>query len=210
MLRSSGGATLARTSRADDGCHRCVTTSKRFGCTSRRGGAQERLWDRAVTATVTCGGARNGVSSCNAPCWRASAPSLMELRGPHHLIGARNTIPTRPPPPPSRWKVVAVLIVSVVAAHLSACSVGSLPISQSPSDPSSPSAPEGVDPRSAAPPARSATPPQPGGHSEHAGHAAAPDAGATAPVYTCPMHPEISSSAPGLCPKCNMKLVPKK
>ena len=28
--------------------------------------------------------------------------------------------------------------------------------------------------------------------------------------YTCPMHPEIVRGAPGKCPKCDMKLVPKK
>jgi len=28
--------------------------------------------------------------------------------------------------------------------------------------------------------------------------------------YTCPMHPEIDASKPGACPKCGMKLVPKK
>ena len=28
-------------------------------------------------------------------------------------------------------------------------------------------------------------------------------------VYTCPMHPEVVSDEPGLCPKCNMNLVPK-
>jgi hypothetical protein len=33
------------------------------------------------------------------------------------------------------------------------------------------------------------------------------DAGAT---YVCPMHPEVTSEAPGRCPKCGMKLVPKK
>ena len=27
--------------------------------------------------------------------------------------------------------------------------------------------------------------------------------------YTCPMHKEVVSSAPGKCPKCGMKLVPK-
>jgi hypothetical protein len=26
----------------------------------------------------------------------------------------------------------------------------------------------------------------------------------------CPMHPEVTSTTPGVCPKCNMKLVPKK
>ncbi len=30
------------------------------------------------------------------------------------------------------------------------------------------------------------------------------------PVYTCPMHPEIMRNAPGNCPICGMKLVPKK
>jgi len=28
--------------------------------------------------------------------------------------------------------------------------------------------------------------------------------------YTCPMHPEVISKTPGNCPKCGMKLVPKK
>jgi hypothetical protein len=37
--------------------------------------------------------------------------------------------------------------------------------------------------------------------------AGAAGAGAAAKtVYVCPMHPEITSDAPGLCPKCNMKL----
>ncbi|GAB3026484.1 hypothetical protein GCM10027051_34080 [Niabella terrae] len=26
-------------------------------------------------------------------------------------------------------------------------------------------------------------------------------------IYTCPMHPEVASSKPGKCPKCNMDLV---
>lgn len=29
------------------------------------------------------------------------------------------------------------------------------------------------------------------------------------PVYVCPMHPDVLSEKPGLCPKCNMKLEPK-
>jgi hypothetical protein len=29
-------------------------------------------------------------------------------------------------------------------------------------------------------------------------------------IYTCPRHPEVQSDKPGNCPKCGMKLVPKK
>lgn len=29
-------------------------------------------------------------------------------------------------------------------------------------------------------------------------------------VYTCPMHPEVHQEKPGICPKCQMKLEPKK
>ena len=36
------------------------------------------------------------------------------------------------------------------------------------------------------------------------------DAKSDAPiVYTCPMHPEVTSAQPGRCPKCGMTLVPK-
>ena len=40
--------------------------------------------------------------------------------------------------------------------------------------------------------------------------AGAPSAGSSsATVYTCMMHPEVTSDKPGRCPKCGMKLVPK-
>jgi len=29
------------------------------------------------------------------------------------------------------------------------------------------------------------------------------------PVYVCPMHPEVTSPKPGVCPKCGMRLVRK-
>jgi len=29
-------------------------------------------------------------------------------------------------------------------------------------------------------------------------------------VYTCPMHPEVKSDKPGICPKCGMYLVEEK
>jgi hypothetical protein len=30
-----------------------------------------------------------------------------------------------------------------------------------------------------------------------------------APVFTCPMHPDVKSGTPGTCPKCGMTLVKK-
>jgi hypothetical protein len=44
------------------------------------------------------------------------------------------------------------------------------------------------------------------GEGEGEGGKAGKQSGAT---YTCPMHPEVISDAPGRCPKCGMKLVPK-
>ena len=45
------------------------------------------------------------------------------------------------------------------------------------------------------------------GHHGH-GHHAKPASEPTGP-YTCPMHPEVTSDAPGSCPKCGMDLVPQ-
>jgi hypothetical protein len=41
----------------------------------------------------------------------------------------------------------------------------------------------------------------------HAGHEPSPAAGKNAAVYVCPMHPEVTASTPGDCPKCGMHLV---
>jgi len=30
-----------------------------------------------------------------------------------------------------------------------------------------------------------------------------------APVYTCPMHPEVNAAEASKCPRCGMKLVPQ-
>lgn len=115
-------------------------------------------------------------------------------------------------------------LVSALLA-VTACSPGPAPISQSSRDPSNPSAPEGVTPMMATASSTAVQQPTSGtggpGH-EHSGHTAATHEGhgagadassSEAPkgsAYVCPMHPEVTANAPGLCPKCNMKLVPKK
>jgi hypothetical protein len=86
---------------------------------------------------------------------------------------------------PARTLGVTAALLGLVAA----CAPGPVPISRSSRDPSSPSAPEGVAPVASV---------------------ASADGDAQAVVYVCPMHPEVTSNAPGICPKCNMKLVPKK
>jgi len=62
---------------------------------------------------------------------------------------------------------------------------------------------------------------QGGSHAEHGGtytHVDVGRSGAQAPaaephqhaVYACPMHPEVTSSSPGTCPKCGMALVERR
>jgi hypothetical protein len=77
-------------------------------------------------------------------------------------------------------------------------------------EPSAPSAPEPSAVESSEP-APSAT--APSATAPKAPPKPAPRAGGAAPAavsYTCPMHPEIVRPGPGRCPKCGMKLVPKK
>lgn len=97
-------------------------------------------------------------------------------------------------------------LAGVLAVVALACSPAPMPISTSSREPSSPFAPEGVTPSvpASAPPVAPPGNEQP--HHQHVQQAS--DAGAE--VYVCPMHPEVTSKTPGLCPKCNMKLVPKK
>lgn len=116
-------------------------------------------------------------------------------------------------------------LLGAALAVVAACSPAPMPISTSSHDPSNPSAPEGVTPPLASSSAPKSSPPA-AGHDEHrqhehaasasdapaadAGTRAAGDAGSQNVVYVCPMHPEVTSTTPGVCPKCNMKLVPKK
>jgi hypothetical protein len=82
----------------------------------------------------------------------------------------------------------------VATAFVGGCSPAPMPVSRSSSDPSNPNAAEGATPDAASSAPRSKV-----------------GAGATEVVYACPMHPEVTSTKPGeVCPKCNMKLVPKK
>ena len=45
------------------------------------------------------------------------------------------------------------------------------------------------------------------GSHDHGAHGMAEEA---AEVYVCPMHPEVTSAAPGKCPKCGMDLVKRR
>jgi Cu(I)/Ag(I) efflux system membrane fusion protein len=86
------------------------------------------------------------------------------------------------------------------AASAAAPPPASAPLSASAPPSSSASAPSSVSATATAKPA---------GH-VHAGGAAPADAGSPAVSggYTCPMHPDVHTDAPGRCPYCGMDLVP--
>jgi len=104
--------------------------------------------------------------------------------------------------------MVAVTVASAVIVPAYGCAVGPIPVSDSLRDPSNPKAPEGATPPVAATVTASVA-----GQSGSA--PTGPDAaqhthGGADVVYACPMHPEVTSTSPSSCPKCNMKLVPRK
>ena len=110
--------------------------------------------------------------------------------------------------------------VNAAFAMTVGCSPGPAPVSQSPKDPSNPAAAEGVSAPQPTLLASTSLPATPAAD-PHAGHqhgaapaasagSAAAEAGAPTVVYTCPMHPQITSPTPGRCPICGMNLVLKK
>jgi hypothetical protein len=119
------------------------------------------------------------------------------------------------------------LTAFALAATLAACG-SSLPPRSAALDPANPDAPESPLVTGTADTDAKGGMPEPAesGHeaAQHAGHnhggasaeppgtsqAAQSPAPAGAVIYTCPMHPEVTSPAPGRCPKCGMKLVPRK
>jgi hypothetical protein len=99
--------------------------------------------------------------------------------------------------------IVFVLVEALVVGSF-ACASDPLAASQYTSGPASPTAPESPQhaPEQTVPPS---APAASTGQSSSASPVSA-DAGV---VYTCPMHPEVQSNAPGRCAKCGMNLVPK-
>lgn len=63
---------------------------------------------------------------------------------------------------------------------------------------------------SVSPPAAQQPPPAPKTSPKRTQTPSAGDGKPNALMYTCPMHPEVQSAQPGKCPKCGMKLMPKK
>lgn len=97
-------------------------------------------------------------------------------------------------------------ITGLSFAFIIACAPGPAPVASSAMDPSNPNAAEGTTPAVLALSAAHA-PAHDHDHNHNHQHR---EAATDATTYVCPMHPEVTSTAPGVCSKCNMKLVLKK
>lgn len=108
--------------------------------------------------------------------------------------------------------MIKPVLSTVIAALFSlSCASGELP-PKAANDPSNAAAEAPPLPSTSSTPEAPAAPEPSGtmpGH-HHSGAMPMPSGSASATVYTCPMHPEVTSDAPGKCPKCGMTLVPKK
>lgn len=96
---------------------------------------------------------------------------------------------------PMRTPRPAALLVVVVVA-LAACATRSQPLGLPAGHPASAESGAGVAPGH--PVVRAVDPPS---------EPQVPDA---EEGFVCPMHPDVTSTTPGACPKCGMALVPKK
>lgn len=105
-------------------------------------------------------------------------------------------------------KRFALLTFAFLAAVPAACASAPKPRPTA-IDPANPAAPEAPPLGVAAlgGPAPTPSTPAPTKPDEETPPARGPDAPTT---YTCPMHPEVTTTRPGRCPICGMNLVPKK
>jgi hypothetical protein len=85
----------------------------------------------------------------------------------------------------------------LLAALAATCAQGTLP-ARTPGDPTNPDAPESPSMLASDAPASSADT----GCSERSSEE-------ETTVYACPMHPGVTSTTPGTCPRCGMKLEPR-
>lgn len=138
-----------------------------------------------------------------------------------------------------RRSLSLLLALATAIAALGGCTPAPAPVATDAHDPSNPSAPEGAPQAIGSAPTASADPAARGtqglGAHDHGAHghgtegqAPRPTASGDASVdagiglgssradggaeklYACPMHPSMMSRSEGLCPICNMKLVPKR
>ena len=98
--------------------------------------------------------------------------------------------------------LIRSLLLALGVAALSGCSSQQSATETPGNHPANPTAAEGPAPEPSRTLQDQATSP--------AQHPRGGQADTAATIYTCPHHPEVTSNQPGVCPKCDMKLQPKK